>query len=52
MEFEVFKRHILKPFYPLTSSNMFCDGRDKRGAMVEKAKGPWQSNMYIVWRRI
>ena len=40
MEFEVPKRHILRP--PLTWSNMFCAGRDKRGALVRKAKGPWQ----------
>ena len=26
---------------------MFCNGRGKRGAHVEKGKGPWQGNVVI-----
>jgi hypothetical protein len=30
--------------YSLTWSNEYCAGRDKRGALVEKDRGPWQKN--------
>ena len=36
MEFEVSRRH-----YPSTLSNEFCNGRGKKGAMVEKGMGTW-----------
>ena len=34
--------------YPLTWSNGLCSGRDKWGALVEKGKGPWQTNNVII----
>ena len=34
--------------YPPTWSNGFCSGRGKRGALVEKCKGPWQRNTLII----
>ena len=34
--------------YPLTWSNGFCDGRGKRGGMVEKGRGLWQKNVVII----
>ena len=34
--------------YSLTWSDGFCDGRGKRGAMVEKGKGPWHRNIIIM----
>jgi hypothetical protein len=36
LEFEVPKRHILGPTLYTTWFNEFCDGRGKRGALVEK----------------
>jgi hypothetical protein len=36
------------PHHPLTWSNGFCCGRGKRGAHVEKGKGPWQRNIIII----
>jgi hypothetical protein len=32
----------------VTWSNGFCGGRGKRGAMVEKGKGAWQSIVVII----
>ena len=47
MKFEVPKKHISRPHYPLTWSNGFCKGRGKRGALVEEGKGPRQRNYVI-----
>ena len=34
--------------YPVTCSNGFCGGRGKRGAPIEKGKGPWHENIVII----
>ena len=34
--------------YPLTWSNMFSNGRGKRGALLKKGKGPWQRNVVMM----
>ena len=34
--------------HPLIWSNGFCGGRLKRGALVEKRKGPWEKNVVII----
>ena len=39
MEFEVPKRHILKPTLSIDMVHLVCDGKDKRGALVEKSRG-------------
>ena len=46
MEFEVPKRHILW----LTWFNMFCGGRGKISALVEKGKGPWQRIFVVIMK--
>ena len=33
----------------MTWSNIICGGRDKRGALVEKDKDPWQRNVVIIF---
>ena len=34
--------------YPLSWSNMFCNGWGKRGSLVVNVKGPWQRNVVCV----
>ena len=34
--------------YPLTWSNGFCNGKCTGGALVEKGKDPWQSNVVLI----
>ena len=43
------KTYLKAYIIPLTRSNDFCSGRDKRGVLVEKGKGPWQSNDVILF---
>ena len=40
MELEVPKR----PTYNINWSNMFCNGRGKRGYVAANAREPWQRN--------
>ena len=47
-EFEVPKRHILRPRLSTNMVNMFCGGSGKRGNPVRKGKSPWQRNVVIV----
>ena len=50
-----FPKDIFKgPHYLLTWSNKFCAGRGKRGALVDKCKGPCQKNVVIInfWWKI
>ena len=49
MEFEVPKRHIFKAYIiHWHGSTGFCSGRGKRGALIQKGKGPWQRNIVII----
>ena len=48
MEFKIPKRHITRPDHPLTWSNGFCNGRGKRGVVVENSRGPWQRNVVMI----
>ena len=34
--------------HPLTWSNGFCNGRGKRGVVVENNRGPWQRNVVMI----
>ena len=47
MEFEVSQKHIWRLHCPLTWSNGFCARRGKRGAMVDKGKGPCQRKVVV-----
>ena len=37
--------------FPLTWSNVFCGGRGKRGALVEKCRGPWPKNVVMIKKK-
>ena len=47
MKFEVPKIYILRP--ALAWSNGFSSGNDKRGALVEKGKGPYHRNIPMIF---
>ena len=49
MEFEVFKRRVLRPTLSIDMVQWVYDARGKISAMVEKDKGPWQRNIVIIF---
>ena len=47
MEFEVSKRSTFNLHYPLHWSNGVCGEKGKRGSLIAKVRGPWQTNVVI-----
>ena len=49
MEFNVPKRHTLKPTLSVDMVHRFSSGRGTRSALVEKGKALWHRNIFMIY---